>query len=203
MCIEGDPGILKNIHALKQIEKINSVYITDMFGYSAEELKVLEELPKLKNIGFESISKDAGMYLKECWKGRLQEFRVTCLRDDNWMKENFENPLRHWDGSEFVPKRAYNSAIKCFKETKKKLQMAESREEVIEAIMQYTLKFNQLNSKYDEFIETEEREDIFVAIKKLYETCILHEDYNQEAEKHAIVTLQEIWDIIDENRDLW
>ena len=56
---------------------------------------------------------------------------------------------------------------------------------------------------YSEFIETEEREDIFVAIKKLYETCILHEDYNQEAEKHAIVTLQEIWDIIDENRDLW
>lgn len=203
MYIEGDPGILKNIHALKQIENINSVYITDMFGYSAEELKVLEELPKLKNIDFESIPKDAGIYLKECWKGRLQEFRVTCLRDDNWMKENFENPLRHWDGSEFVPKRAYNSAIKCFKETKKKLQMAESREEVIEVIMQYTLKFNQLNSKYDEFIETEEREDIFVAIKKLYETCILYEDYNQEAEKHAIVTLQEIWDIIDENRDLW
>lgn len=203
MYIEGNPGILNNIHALKQIEKINSVYITDMFGYSAEDLKVLEELPKLKNIDFESIPKDAGMYLKECWKDRLQEFRVTCLRDDNWMKENFENPLRHWDGSEFVPKRAYNSAIKCFKETKKKLQMAESREEVIEAITQYTLKFNQLNSKYDEFIETEEREDIFVAIKKLYETCILHEDYNLEAEKHAIVTLQEIWDVIDKNRDLW
>ena len=48
-----------------------------------------------------------------------------------------------------------------------------SRQEILHIVQAYTEQFNLLNEKYKEFIETEEREDIFAAMKQLYEDCLL------------------------------
>ena len=60
---------------------------------------------------------EAGLYLKKYWKGKLDRLSVTHLRDDGWLKDNLKNPLRHWDGKEFIPGGAYRSARKCYKDT--------------------------------------------------------------------------------------
>ena len=91
------------------------------------------------------------------------------------LRDNLENPLRHWDGNEFIPEAAYRSARKCYKNTKKMLTEAMSRaanrKEIEEIVRRYTGHFNKLNDRYEEFIETEERRYLFghaEALRRVY-----------------------------------
>ena len=201
--LDGRPGTLSNLRALGQMHGLKNIYVQDLFGYGSQDLDFLSELPGLRELDFDSIPKEAGVYLKKKWKGKLDICSITHLREEGWMRENLENPLRHWDGSEFVPAAAYKGAVKCYKDTKKSLEAAHDRAEIEMIVRQYTRKFNELNEKYDEFIETEEREDIFAAMQQLYEECILHGKCGETDETNAGITLGEIWNIMDGERDDW
>lgn len=202
--LTGKPGTITNLSALKQLRHLKGICFYDLFGYTALDLEFLSDLPDLCEMDFDSIPREAGTYLKKTWKGQLDKLTVSHLRNEGWLKENLENPLRHWDGNEeFIPKAAYRSAVKCYKDTKKQLLAANTREALENIIRQYTLHFNHLNEKYDEFIETVEREDIFMAMKQLYEECILHRTCSETDEPNAMLTLGEAWNIMDEVRDDW
>ncbi len=161
----------------------------------------------LRELDFDSVPKEAGLYLKKHWKGKLDRLSVTHLRDEGWLKDNLENPFRHWDGNEFISAAAYRSARKCYKDTKKLLTeamgRAADRKEIQEIVRGYTQSFNKLNNRYEEFIETEEREDVFMAMERLYEDCILQGEYGQADENAVPVTLSEIWNVMDEVRENW
>ena len=139
--------------------------------------------------------------------GKLSGLSVTHLRDEGWLRDNLGNPLRHWDGNEFIPEAAYRNARKCYKNTKKLLaeamDRAADRKEIEEIVRRYTQFFNKLNDRYEEFIETEEREDIFMAMQRLYEECILQGEYGQADGNATPVTLSEIWNVMDEVRENW
>ena len=201
--ITGKPGTVIHMEAVGRLQGLRSLYCKDLFGYSAEELEALEGLSELRELDFDSIPREAGLYLKKYWKRRLDRIGVSHLRNEGWMKENLENPLRHWDGNEFIPGAAYRSARKCYKDTRKQLSETADRDEIKEIVRRYTRHFNMLNERYDQFIETEEREDIFLAMQKLYEECVLHGECGQADEKAAPLTLSEIWDVMDEVRDNW
>lgn len=179
----GNPGNIINFQAIENLHNLVSITCSNLFGYTASDMESLQKLPNLSELDFDSIPKEAGTYLKKYLKNKLDKISVTRLRDNNWLQENLHNPLRHWDGSEFVPKAAYKSAIKCYKE--------------------YTQHFNALNEKYNEFIETEEREDIFLVMEQLYEECILHSAGETMDEKNVIISLEEIWNIMDNEREDW
>ena len=128
------------------------------------------------------------------------------MRDSGWLADNIDNPLRKWDGSGFVPAAAYKRSFKCYKDTKKLLLNAENSEDVIEIVRQYTRNFNGLNRKYGQFIETEEREDIFMAMEQLYKECILGKSNNNKSRnttKDINITLEEVLDVIEENKEDW
>ena len=199
----GRPGSVVHMDALIQMRKLRNFYCQDLFGFTVSELEVLQELPELRELDFDSIPRDAGVYLKKIWKGRLDILSVTHLREEGWLKENLENPLRHWDGNEFIPQAAYRSAIKCYKDTKRQLLAASDRKQIEEIVRGYTLHFNKLNAKYEEFIETEEREDIYEAMRNLYEECILHGVCGEADEKEALLTLEEVWDVMESERGDW
>lgn len=201
--IWGLPGSVVHMDAVRQLRALRSLYCQDLFGFVASEMEALQELPELREIDFDSIPKEAGAYLKKVWKGRLDILSVTHLREEGWLRENLENPLRHWDGNEFIPQAAYRSARKCYKDTKKQLLEATGREQIEEIVRGYTRHFNKLNEKYEEFIETEEREDIFQAMQNLYEECILHGVCRETDEKKAPITLEEVWDVMESVREDW
>ena len=179
------------------MKNLKSLMIQDLFGYNEDDLVVLQTLPKLNVIDFESIPYEAGMFLKTQFKGKVRELRVTKLRDDGWLRENLANPIRHWDGDEFVPKAACPKTFKCYKDTRVKLQSAATKEEIEKIVCEYTTLFNQLNAKYNEFIETTEREDIYAAMEQLYNDCICPNP------ALSLVSLEDIWRIMDEVRDNW
>lgn len=193
--LNGKPGNLIDFKSLSSLNKLEKIYCHDVFGFTAEDAAALNDLPCLYEIDFDSVPKEAGQYLKKEWKGRLDYLSVRCLRDDGWLNDNLNNPLRHWDGSEFVPVAAYKKAVKSYKDTKKKLLSADSREQVEEIIRQYAICFNDLNAKYNMFIETEERDDIFEALEQLINECI--------DQKNIGITVHEAWDIMDSIKIDW
>lgn len=201
--ISGKPGSVVHMEAVGGLRGLRSLYCRDLFGYGAADVEALERLDELRELDFDSIPREAGLYLKKRWKGKLDRLCIAHLRDGDWLKENLENPLRHWDGNEFIPRAAYQSARKCYKDTKKLLCQTADRAGIEEVVRRYTEHFNKLNKRYEEFIETQEREDIFMAMQKLYEDCVLERECGQADEKAAPMTLSEIWDMMDEVREDW
>ena len=177
--MSGSPGTVTRMRAVGKLSGLRHFYGKDLFGYGAEDMEALESLRELRELDLDSIPKGVGLYLKKRWRGKLERLSVAHLREDSWLRDNLENPLRHWDGSEFIPGAAYRSAVKCYKDTRKRLSEAADRG------------------------ETEEREDIFAAMQKLYEECILHGECGQADERAAPFTLSQIWDIMDEVREGW
>ncbi len=190
----GAPGIITNITAMEQLQSLRTFMGTDIFGYNEEEIKILEKLPRLNRLCLESIPKEAGTYLKKHFKNKLDTLEITRLRDAGWLADNLTNPLRHWDGSEFVPLAAYKKAFSTYKNTKKQMQEADSRDTIVTVALEYIKFFNKLNAKYDEFIETEEREDVFTAMEQIYKECLQHKN---------LISLQELFDVMDGERDNW
>lgn len=205
--MSGVPGTITHMRELEKLSGLRTFYCKDLFGYDVGDMEALEGLQELRELDFDSVPKEAGLYLKKYRKGKLDRLSVTHLRDEGWLRDNLENPLRHWDGNQFIPEAAYRSARKCYKDTKKLLTeamgRAADREKIEEIVRRYTGYFNKLNDRYEEFIETEEREDIFMAMQRLYEECILHGECGQTDENAAPVTLSEIWNVMDEVRENW
>lgn len=199
----GGPGTVIHMQEAGKLSGLRNLYCKDLFGYDAGDMEALESLHELRELDFDSLPKEAGLYLKKHWKGKLDRLSITHLRDDGWLRANLENPLRHWDGNEFIPDAAYRCARKCCKDTRKLLLETTDREGIEEIVRRYTQYFNKLNDRYDEFIETEEREDIFMAMQRLYEECILQGECGQADENAAPMTLSEIWDVMDEVRENW
>ena len=190
----GKPGIINNLEALEKLSFLKELTISDLFGFSAEDMKVLERIPDLRGLDLYSIPKEAGMAVKKTWKRKLDYLEVKRLRSDDWLKENLENPFRDWDGSEFVPAAAYKKTIQQYKKAKKQLEQVNTREEAVTAVKEYGLYFNRLNRQYDQFIETDEREDLFLVLEQLYEQFL--KDKN-------LIDLDEFLDVLDEIRDEW
>ena len=201
--ISGSPGVVTHMQAVGGLPGLRNLYCKDLFGYGAGDMETLESLSELRELDFDSVPKEAGQYLKKRWKGKLDRLDIAHLRDENWLRDNLENPLRHWDGNEFIPEAAYRSARKCYKDTKKQLLETADRAGIEDIARRYTQHFNRLNERYEEFIETEEREDIYAAMQSLYEECILHGECGQADEKTAPLTLLEVWDVMDEVRENW
>lgn len=204
--LTGSPGIITNIHKMEFLKNLQTVGFYDIFGYNDCDVKIFDQLEELREIDFYSVPKTAGRYIKKHWEGHLDVLSVKNMRDSGWLADNIDNPLRGWDGSEFVPAAAYKKAFKCYKDTKKLLLKAESREDIIEIAKQYTKSFNGLDRKYGQFIETEEREDIFMAMEQLYKECIISESSNSRSKnttKNINITLEELLNVIEENRNEW
>lgn len=201
--ISGSPGVVAHMQAVGVLSGLRNLYCKDLFGYGAGDMETLESLSELRELDFESVPKEAGQYLKKRWKGKLDRLDIAHLRDENWLRDNLENPIRHWDGNEFIPEAAYRNARKCYKDTKKQLLETADRAGIEDIVRRYTQQFNRLNERYEEFIETEEREDIYAAMQSLYEECILHGECGQTDEKTAPLTLLEVWDVMDEVRENW
>ena len=205
LCMTGCPGVTKNIQMLGQLSKLQELSVRDLFGFDTEFLEGITQMTKLRELDCESIPKDVGTEIKKRWKGKIDVLSVTKLRDENWLKENIDNPLRHWDGSEFIPQAAYKKAFQCYKNTKKKLLEAADRQEIIRIVQEYTEEFNKLNKKYEEFIETEERDDIFEAMKQLYEDRVVRQFADDEnvTGNGLDISWEEIENVMEELREDW
>ena len=165
----------------------------DLFGFSADDFPHPESLPELRNLWLESVPAEAGKIIKKLYKGKIQDMQILKLRSFEWLHENLNNPLRHWNGSEFIPKSKYTKSVALWKETRRRMMEETNHAEldfsaVKRIAIDYVEGFNKLDCR-SSFIETEEREDIFNAFEQ-----ILNETGLSEFK-------EEIIQLIDEKRN--
>ena len=176
----GYPGNISNISSVKQLKDLETLTIDDLFGFSAADFPSPSDLPNLQKLWLQSIPADAGKAIKRIYKNRIQDLSVCKLRSDEWLQENMNNPLRHWDGSEFIPKSKYNKAVALWKETRHKIFDAAKEpktfsDSILSIASDYIEGFNKLDRRSG-FIETEEREDIINAFESILDDVDLKID---------------------------
>lgn len=192
--LSGKPGYIRDVAEIAKLHELKTLAFWDIFGFSADDFPHPDSFPALKTLWLESIPAAAGKEIKKMYKGKeLQELLVLKLRSDGWLHENLNNPLRRWDGSEFVPKSKYTKSVALWKETRRRIIEETNHTDIdlstIKSIaVDYIEGFNKLDRR-SQFIETEEREDIFHAFEQILDEVGLYEGR------------EEILDIMDEKRD--
>lgn len=188
--LAGKPGYIREVAEISNLRELETLKMDDLFGFSADDFPHPESFTELRNLWLESVPADTGKIIKKLYKGKIQDLQVLKLRSVEWLHENLNNPLRNWDGSEFVPKSKYNKSVALWKETRRQMMEAASHAEldfsaVKRIAIDYAEGFNKLDRR-SSFIETEEREDIFNAFEQ-----ILNETGLSEFKKELIKLIDE------------
>lgn len=169
--LEGGPGYIRNVTEISKLGELEILTMDDLFGFSIDDFPRPETLPELRRLWLKSIPADVGKIIKKLFKGKVQDLSVLKLRSDEWLHENLNNPLRHWDGSEFIPKSKYTKSVALWKETRHRMMEEANHAELdLSAVkhiaIDYVEGFNKLDRR-SSFIETEEREDILNAFEQI------------------------------------
>lgn len=181
------------------------MYIEDIFGFTGEEFPKPEAFLHLDDIYLDSIPEEAGKYIKNIYKGKLENLDVKKLRNTEWLAENLDNPLRHWDGSEFVTKSNFKKSVLNYRDRRRAVLDAVSNfkinkdsdklQKCLEQIsVKYVETFNKLDKRIGR-IETEEREDICAALD------IILKDAQELIGAEYIINSSIIYDIMNHHRD--
>ena len=120
-----------------------------------------------------SVPKQYAQMTRKVWSKQIVNglaLEVRQARDDAWVAENRDNPLRDWDGREHISSSAYTRSVKQLKATRDALiaaQAAGPTPDRYEPIgREFGLGMNNIDRRRL-FIETVEREELFAALKQL------------------------------------
>lgn len=202
----GKPGNVKNIHSLGMLKELNAgLLLENIFGFTAEEFPTPESWPNLMSISLESVPEEAGKHIKKVFKGKVPALDIRKLRKPEWLAENLDNPLRHWDGSEFVPKSKFKKAVMVYRDARraalsaaanyvKDKDPANLQKQLEKISVEYVEVFNKLDARTN-WIMTEEREDICIAFDAILSAV------NDVAGSEFKMDTSQIYDIMNEHRD--
>ena len=196
LVIVGKPGTVVggSMRSLVQLQDLQKLFVENLFGFTANDFPQPEEWQSLYVLSMSSIPKEAGLELRRLYKNQVADLHISKLRSPEWLAENMNNPFRDWDGREQIPAALFRKATALWKQLRQSLAAVrplptdQQMQAVREAVRCYVEAFNQLNRRKD-FIETEEREEIFAAF--------------EEAVKEIadLMDVQRLFTIFDEYRD--
>lgn len=202
----GKPGYLSNISSLRNLKTLEVLSLEEIFGFTAEEFPTPGTCPLLNTLWMESIPEEAGKQIKKKYKGKITELDIRKLRKPEWLAENLDNPLRHWDGSEFVPPAKFKKAVVIYRNARRDALVAANQYLIDRdaALLQnrleqtgkeFVIAFNKLDGKSG-FIETEEREDLCAAFQVILDAVDSSVNFLGFTMNH-----DRIWEIMNEHRD--
>lgn len=196
LVIAGKPGVVVDgsMRSLSQLQDLQKLFLEDMFGFTANDFPQPEEWQLLYVLSMSSIPKDTGETLRRLYKNKVAGLHINKLRSSEWLAENLNNPFRSWDGREQISRAVFRKATALWKQLRQSFVAArllpteQQIQTAKDAVRCFTEAFNQLNRRKD-FIETEEREEIFTA-------------FEQAAKEIAdLIDIQMLCTIFDEYRD--
>ena len=196
LVIAGKPGIVVDgsMQSLTQLHDLQKLFIEDLFGFTANDFPKPEEWQSLYVLSMSSIPKETGQALRRLYKNKVADLHISKLRSSEWLAENINNPFRGWDGREQISATVFRKATALLKQLRQSFAAVRSLPTEIhiltaeKAVRCYAEGFNKLNCRRD-FIETEEREEIFAAF--------------EEAVKEIadLIDIQRLFTIFDDYRD--
>lgn len=168
LMISGKNAFLKNIEALAKLKYLESVWLSDLYGFDSFVKKT--EIPKLNSITLWSVPKVVADKVKKEFKS-IDELEIKQARTDEWIKANLDNPLGEWDGREGTKLSVAKKAMKAYTDAYKKLSSNQDKNEAAKTLQNFIVIFNQIDEKHP--IDTLEREEIWDAFNILGELTLL------------------------------
>jgi hypothetical protein len=171
----GAPGTLSELAALTELPKLEALWLRDLFGYAPEEFPALGELPALTRLNLDSVPADvAAAVRKGCKKVPRIALSVRKPRAPEWLQQNLENPLRHWDGREGIPAAVVKKARAAFMAALRQVREANAAgtadaryaTTVTRAVAEFLEVVGALNRKH-QFFYTLERDEVIDAVDML------------------------------------
>lgn len=203
----GKPGTLTNLRSIKHLKELLTFTTYDLFGFSGDEFPAPEELPKLSSLWMTSLPAEAAKTIKAAYKKAVRnglDLSITKPRKPEWLADNLTNPFRDWDGREHISTTHAKKAASLYKKMNSAIreleqQSIENVEEIQNAlrawVKEYTETFNKMDRRTG-FIETVEREEIFVVLDELLQSA------KQNLSATGVeIDVEELFAIFDQTRD--
>lgn len=171
----GAPGTLSGLGALSALPKLQALWLCDLFGYAAEEFPAPQALASLTSLSLDSLPADVAAAVRKAYKKAPQvELSLRKPRKPEWLQENLDNPLRHWDGREGMPaavvKKAHSAFVSALRQVREadavRMDEAAYTQAVTRAISEFLEVISALNRK-NGFLYTLERDEVIDAVNRL------------------------------------
>lgn len=170
----GGPCVLHHLERLGELQAMRFLTLTDVFPPAGSVFPAPAQWPRLSTMWLQSIPADLAAAVKKAYKGEAAkglDLSVRQPRKPEWLAANLDNPFRDWDGSEHITAAQAKKAATLYRKArsdalKLAVEMAGQVDDLAEALSHvghaYAQGFNVLDRRSG-FIETEEREHIYVA----------------------------------------
>ncbi|WP_164135924.1 gliding motility protein [Stenotrophomonas maltophilia] len=173
LTISGAPCVLHQLHHLGDLRQLHTLGGSELFPPAEALFPAPECWPRLCRLWLHSLPIELGTAIKKAYKGEVAkglDLDVGQLRRPEWLAANLDNPFRNWEGSAHVSavqaKKAATLYRKACTEALKLSTGGGDTTGLGAALAQigrdYTEGFNALD-RHSGFIETEEREQIYMA----------------------------------------
>ncbi|GAB2654885.1 hypothetical protein GCM10027068_38680 [Prescottella soli] len=165
----GAPGLLHNLDGLQALPRLATLWICDLFGYAPDHFPGPDELPTLTSLDLDSVPADVAARVRARYKKAPRvELTVRRPRKPEWLAENLENPLRHWDGHDGIPRTVAKKARAAFIAALRQVRDESPTDEntVIAAATGFLDTIAALNRKH-QFLYTLERDEVIDAVNTL------------------------------------
>ncbi|MCL6661600.1 DUF3450 domain-containing protein [Paenibacillus amylolyticus] len=205
----GKPGNVSHIESIQHLANLQTFTTYDLFGFKCEQFPDPEQLPKLTTLWLTSLPADAAKSIKTRYKKFAAaglDMEITKARKPEWLAENLNNPFRDWDGRDHIKaahaKKATQLYKQCLKEIRQLSQDFNNQEamhkQLVSMVENYTQTFNKMDAKTG-FIETVEREEIYVVLTELLDQLQQHLELRQD--DWVKVNHEELYEVFDRLRD--
>jgi hypothetical protein len=173
LMLSGALGRLENAGHLNRLSSLKELAISNLFGMTKSDVLLPARVPTLEWLALHSVPREYGAAMRSVWAPELAKgclSAITGLRTPEWLAENLDNPLRDWDGREHISAAKFRKSVAQYKTTRQAVLAAIAdpatagvKSRLLELGREFGQAFNKL-AKGDDFIETEEREELFAAL---------------------------------------
>jgi len=173
LILGGNLGRLENAGALRRLSALRQLGIGNLFGMTKTDCLTPTDVPGLEWLVLHSVPRDYGAAMRSAWGPELVKgcfTAITALRSQEWLAENVDNPLRDWDGREHISASNFRKSVAQYKVTGHAALAAladpaagDLKARLTQIGREFGEAFNKLAQRTD-FIETEEREELFAAL---------------------------------------
>jgi hypothetical protein len=173
LILRGTVGRLENADQLNRLSHLKALAISSLFGMTKSDVLLPARVPNLEWLALHDVPREYGAAVRSAWAPELAKgcyTGVSGLRTPEWLVENLDNPLRDWDGREHIGAAKFRKSVAQYKTTRLEIlaaiadaASADLKARLLELGREFGQAFNKL-AKGDDFIETEEREELFAAL---------------------------------------
>lgn len=199
----GKLGHLENAQSLNRLSSLKAFGVSNLFGMTGSDCLVPRAVPALEWLVLNSVPREYGSAMRTAWAPELAKgcfTAITALRSPEWLAENIDNALRDWDGREHISQAKLRKSVAQYKMTRRAVLAAltdppaDLKARLIELGREYGAAFNKLSQR-DDFIETEEREELFAALAAIPRSgASLSEEAAIQAQKWLVQGVEEVRD---------